>query len=78
LDSNNSLLKNDKGVLEMKDFREMTKEEKEDLFNKGVKQAIEEHHAAGRATMHADEKGIYRLYPDGSKQYIEEAKNDHE
>jgi hypothetical protein len=56
----------------MKDFRDMTKEEKEELFNKGVKQAITEHHAAGRATTHADEKGIYRLYPDGSKKYIEE------
>jgi hypothetical protein len=26
---------------------------------------------AGRFTTHGDEKGVYRLYPDGRKEYIE-------
>ena len=33
--------------------------------------AIARTHAAGRPTTHADNKGIYRLYPDGHKIYIE-------
>lgn len=36
-----------------------------------AQKAIEEAHAAGLYTTHGDKKGIYRLYPDGRKEYTE-------
>jgi hypothetical protein len=39
----------------VKDFREMTKEEKEAIFAQGVKQALKEHHTAGKAAILVNE-----------------------
>lgn len=53
-----------------KSFFTMTKDEKEALLKEAAEEAIAEAHAAGRPTTHGDEKGVYRLYPDGHKEYI--------
>jgi len=53
-----------------KQIWEMTKEEKEAVALGAVKKAIADTHAAGRPSTHGDEKGVYRLYPDGHKEYI--------
>ncbi|SDF31623.1 hypothetical protein [Sporolituus thermophilus] len=55
-----------------KDIRKLTKEEKEAIFCKAVQEEIKKHHAAGRPTTHADKRGIYRLYPDGHKEYLDD------
>ena len=49
---------------------EMTREEKEARAGKAVSAAIARSHASGHPTAHADEKGIYNLYPDGRKEYV--------
>lgn len=54
----------------MKSFVDLTGKEKERLFQEAVREEIAEHHAAGRPTTHGDGKGVYRLYPDGRKEYI--------
>lgn len=54
-----------------KTFQNMTKEEKEALFAEAAKIAISETHAQGRPSFHGDDKGMYYLYPDGKKEYIE-------
>ena len=56
----------------IKDFWDMTKEETEELFGEATKRAIKKHHDAGRCTSHADAKGVYKLYPDGRKEYVKE------
>jgi hypothetical protein len=53
-------------------FINMEKAEIEALYSQGTEAAILEAHAAGLPTTHIDEKGIYDLYPDGHKEYIEE------
>lgn len=50
---------------------EMTDEEMEALFAEAARKAIAETHAAGRPSTHGYAKGIYHLYPDGHKEYIE-------
>lgn len=52
-------------------FLEMTKGQREALASKATRAAIARSHAMGHPTTHADEKGIYELYPDGRKEYIE-------
>jgi hypothetical protein len=52
------------------DFLDMNRTEVEDLYAKAAGDAIAEHHRAGRYTTHGDEKGMYRLYPDGAKEYV--------
>jgi|WetSurMetagenome_2_1015567.scaffolds.fasta_scaffold01448_14 hypothetical protein len=54
----------------VKDLFDMTKEEAEKYLGQATKAEIARHHAAGRPTGHADEKGVYRLYPDGHKEYV--------
>ncbi len=54
-----------------KKFWGMTAEEHQAIAQEAVRKAIAEHHAAGRYTTHGDNKGIYRLFPDGHKEYIE-------
>jgi hypothetical protein len=49
---------------------EMTREQKEDRAGRATRAAIAKSHAKGHPTAHADEKGIYNLYPDGSKEYV--------
>lgn len=55
-----------------KHFLEMSKEEIEAVYGEATREAVKKHHAAGRFTTHGDEKGVYRLYPDGRKEYIKE------
>ena len=60
-----------------KSFFAMSKDEKEALLGEAAAEAIAEAHAAGHSTTHGDEKGVYRLYPDGHKEYIKRyTKND--
>lgn len=40
------------------------------MLGAAAKEEIERHHAAGRATAHGDDKGVFLLYPDGKKEYI--------
>lgn len=61
-------------MADSKDFRSLSKEEHEEIFARAAKKAVEEHHAAGRATCHIDEKGMHLLHPDGRKEYIPEEK----
>ena len=49
----------------------MSKKEIEAVYGEETRKAIKKHYAAGRFTTHGDEKGVYRLYPDGRKEYIE-------
>ncbi len=49
---------------------EMTKEQKEARAGIAVRAAIAKSHSLGHPTAHADEKGIYNLYPDGRKEYV--------
>jgi hypothetical protein len=55
---------------ETEDFLDMDKTEVEALYAKAVGDAVAEHHKAGRYTTHGDEQGTYRLYPDGTKEYV--------
>jgi hypothetical protein len=50
---------------------ELTSEETDALVGEAAKKAIAETHGAGRPSTHGDEKGVYLLYPDGRKEYIE-------
>lgn len=61
-------------MTDSKDFKSLSKEDHEAIFAKAAKKAIEGHHAAGRATCHLDEKGMYLLHPDGRKEYLPEVK----
>ena len=56
--------------MRLEDFLNLTKEEKEKLFGKATRKAIAATHAAGRPSCHGDDKGVYELYPDGTKKYI--------
>jgi len=51
-------------------FSKMSKEEKEAFLGEATKAAIADAHTKGRYTTHGDEKGVYRLYPDGHKEYL--------
>lgn len=57
------------GKLTIDELFDLSKEEKETLLSEVGKTAIAEAHALGLATTHGDEKGIYKLYPDGHKEY---------
>lgn len=52
------------------DFITMGKDEIEALYGEATGEAIASTHAQGFPTTHADDRGIYRLYPDGHKEYI--------
>jgi hypothetical protein len=54
-----------------KTLLEMSKKEIEAIYGDATEKTVEKHHAAGRFTTHGDDKGVYRLYPDGRKEYIE-------
>ncbi len=56
--------------MQLEDFLTLTKEEKEKLFGEATRKAISETHEAGRPSCHGDNKGVYELYPDGTKKYI--------
>ncbi len=44
----------------------------ERIFGEATKEAIASAHAAGLYTTHGDDKGVFRLYPDGHREYITE------
>jgi hypothetical protein len=50
---------------------ELSDEEMDVIVKEAARKAIAETHAAGRPSTHGDDNGIYRLYPDGRKEYIE-------
>jgi hypothetical protein len=52
-------------------FIDMDKAERETFFGEATRKAISKIHASGLPTTHGDEQGIYQLYPDGHKEYIE-------
>ncbi|WP_331767127.1 hypothetical protein [Embleya sp. NBC_00896] len=52
---------------------EIGPERAQELVAEAVRKAIEELHAAGLPAIQGDGNGrVYKLYPDGSKVYIEE------
>jgi hypothetical protein len=59
-----------------KDFFAMSTEERTALYAQGIHTQVARHHAGGRYTTHGDEKGVYRLYPDGHKEYIDPVDRD--
>lgn len=54
-----------------KRISEMNKEEQEAFFGQATRAIVDKAHAKGRYTTHGDEKGVYRLYPDGHKEYLD-------
>jgi hypothetical protein len=58
-------------IKDFKKFLEMPKKEREAMLSEATHKAIAETHALGLPTTHGDNKGVYRLYPDGHKEYIE-------
>ena len=63
--------KNRESHRQIKQFLEMPKEEREAMLSEATHKAIAETHALGFPTTHGDDKGVYRLHPDGHKEYIE-------
>jgi hypothetical protein len=61
---------------EKKDFFAMSSEERTSMYAEATRAEVALHHAAGRYTTHGDEKGVYRLYPDGRKVYIDRIDRD--
>lgn len=57
-----------------KKFHELSGKEVEKLLKDGTKKIIKKAHADGQPTAHGDENGIYKLYPDGHKEYVERDK----
>ena len=46
------------------------------FFGEATRKAIAETHAAGRPSCHGDNKGVYNLYPDGTKNILNYTKKD--
>jgi hypothetical protein len=57
---------------QIKNFLKLSKEDLEKMAGQATRKAIKETHALGLPTTHSDDKGVYRLYPDGHKEYIED------
>ncbi|MGD0662614.1 MAG: hypothetical protein ABSD38_31550 [Syntrophorhabdales bacterium] len=53
-------------------FFELDRGEKEAYFAQATRKAIAQIHEAGFPTVHGDEHGIYELYPDGRKVYVDD------
>lgn len=64
------------GAEAKKDFFAMTKEDRTALYAQGIRAEVKRHHAEGRYTTHGDERGVYRLYPDGRKEYVDRIDRD--
>ena len=56
--------------MKIEDFIKLSKDETEKIFGEATRKAIAETHATGRPSCHGDNKGVYELYPDGTKKYI--------
>ena len=50
---------------------DLTKEDRLQIACEATERAIEEIHAAGRPSTHSDDSGVYHLFPDGHKEYIQ-------
>ena len=61
-----------------KNFFDMSTEERTAMYDQGIRTEVARHHAGGRYTTHGDERGVYRLYPDGRKEYIDPIDRDKE
>jgi hypothetical protein len=48
---------------------DLTAEEKLEIAKEAAREAIAETHALGLPSTHMDNEGIYKLYPDGHKEY---------
>ncbi len=48
----------------------MKKPTERQLLHQAARTAIQEAHQAGLATTHGDDKGVYRLHPDGRREYL--------
>jgi|GEM_PF-1657782 hypothetical protein len=53
----------------MDEFDKLTPQAQEAILGKATRAEIARHHDAGHPTGHGDEKGVYKLYPDGRKVY---------
>lgn len=56
-------------VIYLKDIKTIEFEQELNVFQAAVHAEIKRTHATGKPTSHADEKGVYLLYPDGKKVY---------
>lgn len=56
-----------------KSFFDLTREDREEILTATGREAIARIHAMGLPTTHGDDEGIYRLFPDGHKEYIDKA-----
>jgi hypothetical protein len=52
-----------------REFLETPKEKREAMLAEAAHKSIAETHALGLPSSQSDDKGIYRLYPDGHKEY---------
>ncbi len=59
-----------------KDFFSMNRQERTAMYADGIRAEVARHHAEGRYTTHGDETGVYRLYPDGRREYIDRTDRD--
>lgn len=55
--------------MDSKALIDMTSEEILEAFSQATEEAVKKTHSAGFPTTHADDMGIYELYPDGRKVY---------
>lgn len=53
------------------EFSTWTKEQKEAFLLTFVEESIKVNHVSGLSTYYDDEKGVYLLKSDGSKEYVE-------
>lgn len=52
------------------DFAYLSKPQKEEQVRSSVAAATADNRALGLPTYHGDEKGAFRLHPDGRKEYV--------
>lgn len=50
-----------------------TKNDKESFLEKAAKAATKKLHDKGLYSVHADDTGVYLLYPDGQKKYAKQS-----
>ena len=64
------------GAEAKKSFFDMSGEERTAMYADGITAEVARHHAEERYTTHGDEHGVYRLYPDGRKRYVNRSDRD--
>lgn len=58
----------------IKNFIAADKAVKEEFINNSISEACQDNQALGLPTYHRDERGIYRLFPTGDKEYLRDMK----